>query len=63
MHPPLQKAIYCAQKIETEFLLVEGIQQIEFDTVMSIDVTAGNNPMRQQRVATMTCYECCKKDH
>ena len=48
IQPTLQKPIDYAQKIEREFLLVEGIQQIEFDTVMSIDVTTGNYPIRQQ---------------
>ena len=36
------------KKIERESLLVEGIQQAEFDVVMSIDVSAGNDPMNQQ---------------
>ena len=45
-------------KIEREFLLVERIQQTEFDCVMSIDVTPGNSTMRQQRVVSITCYKC-----
>ena len=36
------------QKIKREFLLVEGIQQIEFDTVLSISANAGIDPLRQQ---------------
>ena len=36
-HATLQKAIDYVQKIEREFLLVEGIKQIEFDPAMSID--------------------------
>ena len=44
-----------------DFLLVEGIQEIKFDTVMSIHVTAGNGPMKQQRLATITCYKCGQK--
>ena len=47
-HPTLKKAIDNAQKIEREFLLVEGIQQTEFDTVMSIQTSAGNDPLKQQ---------------
>ena len=42
-------------------MLVEGIQQTEFDSVMSIDATAGNDPVRQQRVVTITCYKYGKK--
>ena len=30
---------------------------------MSIDATAGDDPMRQQRVATITCYKCCQRGH
>ena len=46
LHPALQKAIDYAQKIESEFLLVEGIQLTYFDTVKSIDASAGNDPMK-----------------
>ena len=60
-HLTLKKAIDYVQMIEREFLLVEGIQQMEFDWVMSVDVTTGNDPMRQQRVATITCYKCGHK--
>ena len=35
VHPTLQKTIDYAQKIEREFLRVEGIQQTEFDTVVN----------------------------
>ena len=35
-----------AQKIEEDFLLVEGIQWTEIDSVMSIDAAAGNDLMR-----------------
>ena len=63
MHPTLQRGIDYAQKIEREFLLLEGIQHTEFDTVMSIDATTGNNPIRQQRLATITCYKCGGKGH
>ena len=59
--PTLKKAIDYAQRIEREFLLVEALQQTEFDMVISID--AGNNPMRQQKVATITCYKCALKCH
>ena len=33
------------KKIEREFMLVEGIQQMEFDTVVSTDADAGNDPV------------------
>ena len=46
MHPTLQRAIDYVQKIEREFLQIEGIQQTEFDMEMSIDMTTGNDPMR-----------------
>ena len=55
-HPTLQKAIDYAQKIEREFLLVEGIKQNEFDTVMSIDANAGNDPVRQQGLSNIKCF-------
>ena len=58
MHLTLQKTIDHMQKIEREFLLLEGIQQTEFDTVMSIDTFAGNNLMRKQRLATITFFMC-----
>ena len=38
------------------------IQQIEFETVMSIDTTAENDPLRQLRLANITCYKCGQKD-
>ena len=60
-HQTLQKAIDYAQKVEREFSLVEGNQQKEFDSIMSINAFAGNNPMIQQRVFTITCYECGPK--
>ena len=53
--------MYSVQKIKREFFLVEGIQQIEFDFVTSINVTNGNDPMQHQRVATITCYKCGQK--
>ena len=37
-HAPLQKAIEYVQICIREFQLVEGIQQTEFDTIMSIGV-------------------------
>ena len=61
--PAKKKTIDYAQKIEREFLLVKGVQQRDFDIVMSIDVTAGNDPMRQQRLANMTSYKCGYKGH
>ena len=42
------KGYRLSTKIERKFLLI-GIQQTKFDMVMSIDVTTGNDPMRQQR--------------
>ena len=55
MLPTLQKAVDYAQNIKREFILVEGIQQTELCTIMLIDLTGGNDPMRQQRVAAITC--------
>ena len=51
--------------MKREFLLVEGkdIQQTKFYSVFSIDVATGNDPMRQQREATITCCKCGKKGH
>ena len=46
-----------AEKIEREFLFVEGSQQTVFDMAMLIDVSAGNDPKRQQRIATITCFK------
>ena len=60
-HSTLEKAISYAQKIEREFLLVEGIQQTRVYMVESIDAAAGNDPMRQQRLASLTCYKCSQK--
>ena len=54
-HPTLQKAIDCAQKIERKFLLIDVIQQTEYDTVMSSGANANNNLMRLQRLANITC--------
>ena len=48
MYSTLQKSIDYAQKLEREFLLVELIQHTEFDSVMSIDTSTENDPMRQQ---------------
>ena len=48
------------RRLKEIFLFVEGIQQTKFDSVMSINATAGNDPMRQQRV---TCYKCDQKVH
>ena len=46
-----------------EFLLVEGIQQTDFDMAMSINMTTGNDPVRQQRLLNITCYRCGYKGH
>ena len=48
MYPTLQKAIDYVQKIEGEFFLIEGIQLTEFHTVISINTSASNDPMKQQ---------------
>ena len=62
-HITLQKAIYNAQKIESELFLMEEIYLTDFDMVMSNDVTTGNDPMRQQRLANLTCHKCGQKGH
>ena len=46
-HPTLHKAIDYMQKIIKEFLFMGGIQQTEFDSLMSISTTTGNDQMRQ----------------
>ena len=46
----LQKAIDYVQKTERKFLLVEGIQQTDFDTVMPIDASSKKIPKRQERL-------------
>ena len=61
--PTLQKATDYVHKIKRPFLLVQGIQQMKFDTVISIDVTDGNDPMRQQRVGNITCFKCRQEGH
>ena len=30
---------------------------------MSIEMTNGNDPIRQQRLAPITCYKCAQKGH
>ena len=37
------------------------MQQTEFDSVMAIDETSGNDPVRQQRVTNITRYKCGQK--
>ena len=56
-HPTLQKAI------KRELLLFEGIQQEEFDTVMSIEMATENDHLRQQRIANIMCFNCRQKRH
>ena len=47
------KATEYAQKIEREFLLVQGMQQKKINTVMSIDALASNDPISQQRLTNI----------
>ena len=63
MHPTVQKATDYVQKTEREFLFVEGIQQTKFDTIISIDTTSANDPMRQQLLANITCSKCSQNGH
>ena len=56
VHLTFWKAIDYAQKIDREFLHVECIQQTE-----SINPSAGNDPMKQQRCVNITCYKCGQK--
>ena len=51
------------RKIKREFLLDYGLQQTEFDTVMSIDTTPANQPMEQQGLLNITCLKCGQKCH
>ena len=62
-HQVLQKAIDYAQNIKSKFLLVKGIQQIEFDTVMPTDATDGCYAMTQLRLANITCFKCEQKGY
>ena len=55
------ETINYAQKIEIDLLLADRCQQTKFYTVTSIDVTAGNDPMGHQRVATITYYKMVRK--
>ena len=57
----LQQAIDCTHTTEREYLLGEGIQQTEFDTAISIGINAGNDPMKQQWLANITCSKCRPK--
>ena len=45
-HPMLHRGIDYAHRTEWKFLLVEGIQHIEFYTFMSIDGSTSNLPMK-----------------
>ena len=62
-YPTFKKSIDCVQKIEREFLFVEGIQEVEFDVIKSFDAVAGNDQTRPQRSATITCFTCSHKGH
>ena len=63
MHPTFHKALDYAQKIERQFLLVDGIEQTESDTVMSINTRADNDLMRKQRLANIMHHKCRQKYH
>ena len=39
------------------------MQQTEFDAVMSVNSSTNNDPMRQERIANITCYKCRQKCH
>ena len=56
-----EKTIAYVYKIGREFLPVEGIQQTEIDMVKSIKEAAKNNPMRQGRLANVTCFKFRQK--
>ena len=48
-------------------MLLEGIQQMEFEAIMFIDTAAENFPVSQQRSGKITCFKCkekcdCKKE-
>ena len=62
-HTTLHKANDYIQKIEREFHLVEEIQQTDFSTVMLMDASASNDPMKWQQKANITCYKCGQKSH
>ena len=62
-HPTLQKAIDYVQKIEREFLLIKGVQQTEFDMILSINAITGNDSMRKQSLANITCCKCGQIGH
>ena len=48
MHIQNYRKVLTTYRRLRESLRVEEIQQTEFDTVMSIDKGAGNDPMKQQ---------------
>ena len=40
-----------------------SLKEIAFDTIMSLDVAAGNDMLRQQRLANITCFKYGQKGH
>ena len=62
-HTTLQQASDFALKVESEYLLVEGIHQTDQDAVMSINALGliSQDPVRQQRLVNMSCYKCGQK--
>ena len=61
--PNAVKGYWLCTKNDREFLLVEGIQQTEFETLMLQDTNAGNNAMRQKWLANIICYKLGWKDY
>ena len=60
-HQALQKVKGYAQKIGR--VLASRRNSTEFDMLIEIDITTGNDPTRQQRLANTTCYKCGQKGH
>ena len=58
-----QNAMDYAQETDRDILFVEGIQQTDFDAVMSIDASTNDDHMRQQGLAITTCHKGGQKHH
>ena len=56
VHTQLYKDYWLYTEDWNRFLHGEEIQQTEFDMVMSIDAVAENDPMRPQKLATITLF-------
>ena len=60
---PYKMTLTMCRKLKKEVLFVEGSQQTEFDTFMSLDTSAGNDPMKQKWLANIICYKYGQNGH